>query len=513
MTEEQQQRVVVVRDEAPQKGREAQMHNIRAAKAVADTVRSTLGPAGMDKMMVDGHGNVIVTNDGATILRELDVAHPGAKMVIEMAETQEGVCFDGTTSTVVLGGQLLANSEQLFQKGLHPNVVCRGFHQASKWAVEHANTLPNGSADLNLVARTALTGKSVEHCLDKASELCVNAVIDAEGDTDRVRVICQPGGSMEESHLFPGIILHKETVFPMGESAQNCLLLNTGLEVEKSDNANIQFGSAREAKQFYDDKNRNALIEISEKIKTAMPEGGVIFVRDGVHELIAKHLSDANIAVVRRLPESDIIALSRLLGAPIVHEPEDIQEGVISTCLAVRQDKIGDMSFVIVEQPIDTCPVSTLVLRGATRQTLDEFERAFEDGIGVVSLAFKDGKVVAGGGSAYISMAHDLRQRAANMGGRAQMAVEAFAEALEIIPATIAENAGHDPLDTILALRNDHHAGNNDYGPDVEEGGTTSMSDQGVFEPLSVITQAVRSASEVAISILRIDDIISKRMN
>ena len=513
MTEEQQQRVVVVRDEAPQNGREAQMHNIRAAKAVADTVRSTLGPAGMDKMMVDGHGDVIVTNDGATILHELDVAHPGAKMLIEMAKTQESVCYDGTTSTVVLGGQLLGNSEQLFQKGLHPNVVCRGYHQAAKWAVEHANELPNGSSDLSLVAKTAMTGKAVEHSIDKASELCVNAVLDAEGDIDRVRVVCQSGGSMDDSHLFPGIILHKEFSHETPSVINNVLLVNTGLgEPEKEETANVHFASAREAKAFADLGNEKVSRTVS-AICDALPEGGVVFTRDGAIERLTKPCADNGISVVSRMMDSDMKALSRLLhDAPIVHEGVNVDAGCVTECVSIRQESIGGMKFVVVEQPPDECPVSTLVLRGATRQTLDEHERGFQDAIGVVSLAFRDGKVVCGGGSAYISMAQHLRQRAADMGGREQMAVEAFAESLEIIPATIAENAGHDPLDTILGLRNDHQNGKGDYGPDVTTGGTCSMTEKGVFEPLSVITQAVQSAAEVAISILRIDDIISKRM-
>ena len=514
MTTEEQQRVVVVRDEAPQNGREAQMHNIRAAKAVADTVRSTLGPAGMDKMMVDGHGEVIVTNDGATILHELDVAHPGAKMVIEMAKTQESVCYDGTTSTVVLGGQLLANSEQLFQKGLHPNVVCRGFHQAAKWAVEHANQLPNGSSDLNFVAKTAMTGKAVEHSIEKASELCVNAVLDAEGDIDRVRVVCQSGGSMEDSHLFPGIILHKEFSHETESILNNArvLLVNTGLgEPKKEDTANVHFASAREAKAFADLGNE-ALTATVEVISDALPQGGVVFTRDGAVERLTKPCAQQGIAVVSRVMDSDMKALSRLLDTPVIHEALTATAEDASECISIRQESIGGMKFVVVEQPPDECPVSTLVLRGATRQTPDEHERGFEDAIGVVSLAFRDGKVVCGGGSAYISMAQHLRQRAADMGGREQMAVEAFAEALEVIPATIAENAGHDPLDTILALRNEHQGGKEDYGPDVDTGGTCSMSEKGVFEPLSVITQAVQSATEVAISILRIDDIISKRM-
>jgi len=290
-------------------------------------------------------------------------------------------------------------------------------------------------------------------------------------------------------------------------------LVNTGLgEPEKEETANVHFASAREAKAFADLGNEMVSRTVS-AICGALPEGGVVFTRDGAIERLTKPCADNGISVVSRVMDSDMKALSRLLhDAPIVHEGVNVDAGCVTECISIRQESIGGMKFVVVEQPPDECPVSTLVLRGATRQTLDEHERGFQDAIGVVSLAFRDGKVVCGGGSAYISMAQHLRQRAADMGGREQMAVEAFAEALEIIPATIAENAGHDPLDTILGLRNDHQNNKEDYGPDVDTGGTCSMTEKGVFEPLSVITQAVQSAAEVAISILRIDDIISKRM-
>jgi chaperonin GroEL (HSP60 family) len=507
MSEEQK----IVREDTPRGRVTAQKHNIGAAKAVADAVRTTLGPAGMDKMMLDPHGSVIVTNDGATILRELDTEHPGSIMIVDMAKTQESMCHDGTTTAVVLGGQLLSNSEQLFQKGLHPNVICRGYNQAAKWAVEHASGLPNGSTDLTLVAKTAMTGKSLEHSIEVAAELCVNAVIDAGGDIDRVRVICQPGGSVEESHLFPGVILHKEFALPFDESHSGALLVNTGLQPDKMDDkVSVNFQSADEAKQFFSDRNVGDLLERAQIIVKAMPTGGILFCRDGVAENVVKFLADNNIPIVNRVSESDMLTLSRLLEAPI-HQTVD-GESTMETgdAMSIRQETIGDMDYIVVEGPAG-CPVSTLVLRGATRSTLDEYERAFEDALGVVSLAFRDGKVITGGGSCFISMAHNLRQRAAEVGGRAQMAVEAFAEALEVIPATIAENAGLDPLDTILALRNDHQNGKNDYGPDVTNGGTCSMGELGVFEPLSVVTQAVNSATEVAISILRIDDIMGSR--
>ena len=267
MTEEQ--KVVVMRDDASAKGRQAQSMNIRASRAIADTVRSTLGPAGMDKMMVDEQGNVIVTNDGATILRELDIAHPGAKMITEMAKMQESICYDGTTSTVVLGGQLLSNSEQLFSKGIHPNIICRGFNQAAKWAVEYARGTPNGSVDLTLVAKTAMTGKSVSHSLDTVSDLCVNALKRCGGERDGVRVISQPGGSLEDSYLFDGIIIHKEftlDTMPKGGLHQ-VLLINQGLMPDKGDdNTQLHLNSADEVISYRQRMSKDDLISKAQTI-------------------------------------------------------------------------------------------------------------------------------------------------------------------------------------------------------------------------------------------------------
>jgi len=431
--------------------------------------------------------------------------------VVEMAKTQETMCYDGTTSAVVLGGELLGNSEQLFAKGLHPNVICRGFHQAARWAVEHARELPNGSTDLTDVAKTAMTGKTVEHSMEEASKLCVNAVIDADGDIGKVRVLCQPGGAVGDSSLFPGIIMHKQFMIPVEGTFTHVVLINGGLMPEKMEDLSIQFQSASEAKEFVNEQKKKSMLQKASHILAALPDGGVVFVRDGVAENVARFLADNNVGVVMRIHESDILSLSRLLGAPITHDAWDVDADTARPAKSVREQNMANVDFVVVEMNEEICDVSTLVLRGATRQTLEEYERAFKDALGVVSLAFHDSKVIAGGGSAYISMAHHLRQRATDIGGREQMAVEAFAEALEAIPATIAENAGHDPLDTVLALRNDHQQGRSDFGPDILNGGTCSMSAAGVFEPLTIVTQAVQSAAEVATSVLRIDDIISRR--
>ena len=487
----------------------AVVHNIRAAKRTVGTVKTTLGPMGMDKMMVDAGGNVIVTNDGATILQELDASHPAAKMVVEAANTQESMCYDGTTSTVVLAGELLGNSELLFNKGLHANVICRGYRQASRWTTEHLETLKVDAKDhLQNVAKTSITGKALESSIEHVSALCVDAVKKAGGEFERIRVLCQPGGSLDDSSCFSGVVLHKEFILPAMPMKPNgkALLINTSLSDSKSDdNVQLSLGSAAEYQQYKRQTGRDNWVEKGQQIANMLPDGGIVFVRDTVNEVVAATLTKQNISLVHRIPESDMTALSKLLNATIAHTTEDLQEAV--DCDAECKT-IGDMKYVVVKGKGE---VTTLILRGATKQTLDETERGFEDALGVVCLAYTTLGVVPGGGSAYLNAALHLRQRAAEAGGREQMAIDAFAEALESIPATIAENAGHDPLDTVLTLRNEHQQGNSDAGPDIENGGSCSMVEANVWEPLSLVKQAVQSASEVTISILRIDDIVVKR--
>jgi len=495
----------------------AQQHNIQAAQAVARAVRSTLGPMGMDKMMVDDGGNVIITNDGATILRELDVEHPGAKTIIDIAETQESVCYDGTTSAVVLGGQLLANSEALMRRGLHPNIICRGYKAASRYAVTELNNVVENMTDwkeeytLSHIAKTAMTGKSIEHDLDFAAELCVSAVEAVEGNIDQIRVVVQPGGSFEDSALVQGVILHKEFVLdttPKNYSGASVLLVNSGLQVEKApENMSVVFHSAQEAASYQKQTSQEDLLKNAQYIVESMPEGGVVFVRDGVADSVCMYLAKHNIGVVRRLPESDLNALSRLFNTPIHHETE---QGMVSgSFTSIVEENIGGLSYVICT--CETGSSKTLLLRGATRQTVEEIERAFDDAIGVVSLVYNNDAVVPGGGASYMLMARELRNRAAEVGGREQMAVEAFADAVEIVPSTIAENAGHDPLDTVLSLRTSHQNGLLSAGVDIDNGGAMDMIESGVFEPLAVVVQAIHSATEVAVAVLRIDDVMTKR--
>ena len=495
----------------------AQQHNIQAAQAVARAVRSTLGPMGMDKMMVDDGGNVIITNDGATILRELDVEHPGAKTIIDIAETQESVCYDGTTSAVVLGGQLLANSEALMRRGLHPNIICRGYKEASRYAVSALKeTVENmndweGADILTNVARTAMTGKSIEHDLDFAANLCVRAVTEVEGETERIRVVVQPGGTFEDSELVQGVILHKEFVLdttPKTYIAAPVIMVNTGLQQEKTpENMSVVFNSAQEAASYQKQTTQEDMLHYAQYIVDALPSGGVLFVRDGVADNVCMFLAKHNIGVVRRIPESDMNALSRLFGATIYHQPEE--EMVPSECTGIEEQNIAGLPYIVCTS--DGGLSKTLLLRGATRQTVEEIERAFDDAIGVVSLVYNKDPVLPGGGASYMLVARELRNKAAQVGGREQMAVESFADAMEAIPATIAENAGHDPLDAVLALRTAHQEGWLSAGVDIDKGDAVDMVGAGVFEPPTVVVQAIHSATEVAVAVLRIDDVMTKR--
>ena len=490
--------------------------NIRAVKAITDTVKTTLGPKGMDKLMMDMGGDTIVTNDGATILQEADVSHPVAKMIVDAADTQDSMCHDGTTSIVVLAGQLLSNSEGLTSKGIHPNTIREGYAQASRWAVEYLEKMAvDASPHLHDVARTSVTGKALASSMEYVTGLTVETVEGVHGEYDRIRVLCQPGGGLDDSYCFNGVILHKEFLIPSTaeDSYTDIILVNTDMDVQKmDDNMQVQFSSAQEFQSYRQQVNRDDWVAKAEAIAKHLPNGGAVIVRDNVNEIVASMLARKNVAVVQRVPESDMIALGHLLGVSPAHTPEDI---TMVASVNVEQKTIGDMNYVVIEGN-DASPVITLVLRGATRQTLDETERGFADALGVVSIAYRSGKVVSGGGSTYMAMARYLRERATDIDGRAQMAVDAFAEGLESIPATIAENAGHVPLlDTVLALRGAHEIDSHYWGPDItgSSGTICDMAQLGVWEPLDLVRQVVLSATEVSTSILRIDDIMAKKTN
>ena len=685
------------------RGRTAQSNNIAAAKAVADAVRSTLGPKGMDKMLVDSMGDVVITNDGATILKEMDIEHPAAKMIIEVAKTQEQHCFDGTTSAVILSGELLKRSEDLIEQNVHPTVICEGFRLAAERAIGlmegHGISTENDDGVLQEVAKTALTGKSAGAVKSFMADICVRAV-NAVGviedderlvDLSDIKVEKRQGGSIKDSSLIDGIHLDKERVhagMPRSVSDAKIALVNSAIEVKKTEvDAKIQITdpnqlalspkhksniagttsavilsgellkrsedlieqnvhptvicegfrlaaeraiglmeghgistenddgvlqevaktaltgkSAGAVKSFMADicvravnavgviEDDERLVDLSdikvekrqggsikdsslidgilldkERVHAGMPRSvsdakialvnsaievkktevdakiqitdpnqlalfleeeenyirnlvntienagaNVLICQKGIDELAQHYLSKKGIFAIRRAKKSDMEALAKATGGTIITNLEDMSGDDLGAASRVEEKKIGDSDMTFITGCPEAKSVSVL-LRGGTEHVVDEIRRAFDDAVGVVSVAWEDGAVLTGGGSVLAAVSRDLRTYAETVGGREQMAIEAFASALEIIPRTLAENAGLDPVTTLIELRKAHADGQTHAGINVYEGGVVDMKEANVVEPLRVVEQAIQSATETAIMILRIDDVISSK--
>lgn len=504
------------------RGRSAQSNNIAAAKAVADAVRTTLGPKGMDKMLVDSMGDVVITNDGATILKEMDIVEPAAKMIIEVAKTQEQHCYDGTTTAVVLAGELLKRSEDLIDQNVHPTVICEGFRLAADRAVEllDSHAIDADESTLHEVAKTALTGKSAGAVKAFLADISVDAVqavarVEDGGETivdlDDIKVEKKQGGSIRDSTLVDGIILDKERVhsgMPRSVADAKIALINSAIEVKKTEvDAKIQITDPSMLAQFLDEEE-NYLRSLVEKVQSA--GANVVICQKGIDELAQHYMSKAGLFAVRRAKKSDMEALAKATGARIVTNIDDLSSEDLGEAAKVDERKIGESDMVFVTGCPDAKSVSVL-LRGGTEHVVDEIRRAFDDSIGVVSVAREDGAVLTGGGSVLASLSRDLRAYAEGIGGREQMAIEAFAGALEVIPRTLAENAGLDPVNTIIELRKAHAEGKSTFGVNVFEGGVMDMRAANVLEPVRVVEQAIQSATETAVMILRIDDVISSR--
>ena len=505
------------------RGRSAQSNNIAAAKAVADSVRSTLGPKGMDKMLVDSMGDVVITNDGATILKEMDIEHPAAKMIIEVAKTQEQHCYDGTTSAVVLSGELLKRSEDLIEQNVHPTVICEGFRLAAEKAISllegHGISTDDNDAVLLEVAKTSLTGKSAGAVKAFMADICVRAVnavgVVDEGerivDLSDIKVEKRQGGSIKDSTLIDGILLDKERVhagMPRSINDAKIALINSAVEVKKTEvDAKIQITDPNQLASFLAEEE-NYIRGLVDKITAS--GANVLICQKGIDELAQHYLSKAGVFTIRRAKKSDMEALSKATGAQIVTNMDDLSAEDLGHAARVEERKIGESDMTFVTGCPEAKSVSVL-LRGGTEHVVDEIRRAFDDAVGVVSVAWEDGAVLTGGGSVLAALSRDLRTYAETIGGREQMAIEAFASALEIIPRTLAENAGLDPVTTLIALRKAHADGASHAGINVYEGGVVDMKDGNVLEPLRVVEQAIQSATETAIMILRIDDVISSK--
>ena len=512
------QPMIVLSDESQRtSGRDAQSMNITAGKAVSESVRTTLGPKGMDKMLVDSTGNVVVTNDGVTILGEMDIEHPAANMIVEVAETQEEEVGDGTTSSVVVAGELLSQAEDLLEQDIHATVLAQGYRQA---AAEAKDILEDISIEvdaddtdiLESIASTAMTGKGAEASKGLLAGLVVDAVrAVADGDdidTDNIKVEKVVGGSVDESELVEGVLVGKERVhdnMPALVEDADIALLDTPIEVKETEiDAEVNVTDPDQLQQFLDQEEKQ-LREMVDKLVDVGAD--VVFCQKGIDDMAQHYLAQEGILAVRRAKKSDMKALARSTGGRVVSNIDDITAEDLGFAGSVSQKPIAGDEKIFVED-VDDARAVTLILRGGTEHVVDEVERAVEDSLGVVRTTLEDGQVLPGGGAPEIALALGLRNFADSVEGREQLAIEAFADAVDVIPRTLAENAGLDPIDSLVELRS-AHTEDSTSGLDAYTGDVIDMEAEGVVEPLRVKTQAIESATEAAVMILRIDDVIA----
>jgi len=515
MAQEQQPILVLPEGTSRYLGKDAQRMNILAGKILAETVRTTLGPRGMDKMLVDSLGDIVVTNDGVTILKEMDIEHPAAKMLVEVAKTQEDEVGDGTTTAVIIAGELLKKAENLLEMEIHPTIIAMGYRQAAEKAKEILNTIAIDASDrdtLIKVAMTAMTGKGTEKAREPLAELIVDAVKqveeDGEVEKDHIKIEKKEGAAVDDSTLVQGVIIDKERVHPgMPKKVENAkiALLNCPIEVKETEvDAEIRITDPSQMQAFIEQEEQMIRDMVDKIVSTG---ANVLFCQKGIDDLAQHYLAKAGVLAVRRVKKSDMEKLSKATGASIVTNIEDLSEEDIGEAGVVSEKKISGEEMIFVEECKEPKAV-TILVRGSTEHVVSEVERAIEDAIGVVAATVEDGKVVAGGGAPEIEIAKRLKDYADAISGREQLAVSAFAEALEIVPKTLAENAGLDSIDALVDLRAAHET--SPYmGLDVFEGDIVDMNKAGVIEPHRVKKQAIQSAAEAAEMILRIDDVIA----
>ena len=524
MAQEQMNQPVIFLTEGSKRvrGRDAQRINILIGKAVANSVKSTLGPKGMDKMLVDELGDVTISNDGATILSEMSIDHPAGKMMVEVAKTQESEVGDGTTTAVVLAGGLLAKAENMLDDQIHPSIIINGYRMAAKKSKELLSELADAikfddKETLKKIALTSMTGKAAE-ASKELSDLVVDAIVSvAEPDNgkvvidkDYIKIEKKTGASLEDSELINGIVIDKEIVhaqMPQKVKGAKIALVDAALEIKSTEtDAKISITSPDQLQAFLDQEE-----EMLKKMVSKLKESGAnfVFCQKGIDDMAQYFLSKEGIGAVRRVKKSDMEKLGKATGANIVSRVDSIAAEDLGSAQEINQKKVADEDMVFVEGCKNPKAV-TLIVRGGSEHVIDEAERSLDDAIGAVSSAIRDGKVVIGGGSIEVETALKLREFAKTVGGREQLAINAFADTLELVPRTLAESAGLDPLETLVNLRSKHSGKEGKYiGINVFTGKLEDMKKMNVVEPLSVKTQAVTSGSEVAEMILRIDDIIA----
>ncbi len=506
------------------RGKDAQYNNIMAALAIADSVRSTLGPRGMDKMLVDSMGDVVITNDGVTILKEMDVEHPAAKMLVEVAKTQDEECGDGTTTAVVLAGELLKKAIDLIDANVHPTIISGGYRLAAAKAMEILDSIamPVGIKDketLRRIAMTAMMSKAVSGAREHMADLSVDAVITVaektDGkitvDLDNIQVVKKQGGSMGDTEMIKGIIIDKEPVHPaMPKKVENAkiALVDAALEIKKTEiDAKIEIRDPSQLQAFLNEEE-NMLRNMVDKVKKS--GANVMFCQKGIDDLAQHFLQKEGIYAVRRVKKSDMEKLSKATGANIVSKLTELEKADLGQAELVELRRYQEDEMTFVTGCKNPKAVSVLI-RGGTEHVVDEIERSLDDALSVVAVSIEDGKMITGGGSTAVEIAMRLREYSATVGGREQIAIDAFASAMEVVPTALAENAGHDPIDILIDLRKAHKSGKVNAGINVFTGKVVDMLKENVLEPFRVGRQAMNSATDAAVMILRIDDVIASK--
>ncbi|WP_319508765.1 thermosome subunit alpha [uncultured Methanolobus sp.] len=504
------------------RARDAQSINILAGKAVARAVRTTLGPKGMDKMLVDGLGDIVITNDGATILREMDIEHPAAKMVVEVSKAQDDEVGDGTTTAAVLTGELLTMAEELIAKGVHPTIIATGYRHAAKKAVEILKTITievskDDRETLKKLAKTSLTGKAAGEYKDFLAEIALDAVLSVAEETDEgitvdvgdITIEKREGGSILDTELITGLVIDKERVRPnMPKKIENAkiLLASFAIEFQKIEKtAEIKITSPDQMQLFVEQEEKM----VKEMVDKIIASGAnVVFCQKGIDDLAQYYLEKAGIYACRRITKSDLQKLAKATGATLFQDVTDIRPEDLGSAASVEEKNLhgSKMTFFLGCKEEKTASV---ILHGGTTHIVDSLKRALNDALCVIGVALEDRSIVAGGGSPEIELALRLREYASTLKGREQLAVAKFAEAFEIIPQTLAENAGLDPIDKLVELRSQHEQGNKNMGLDVYTGKVIDMYENDVLEPLRIKTQAINAATEATVMILRIDDVVA----
>jgi thermosome len=518
------QPVLILKEGSNQsRGKEAQRNNIQAAKLVAEIVKTSIGPRGMDKMLVDSLGDVTITNDGATMLKEIDVQHPAAKMMVEISKATDNEVGDGTTSAVILAGALLEKAEGLIDKGVHPTIIVEGYNKAAAQAIKVLNEIaekvpPNGKDAITKIARTSMQTKLVSREAQDLAELVVGAVLQVAEktdsgayrvDLDNIKVEKKPGGSISDTSLIKGIVLDKEVVhagMPKRIEKAKIALVNAAFEIEKTEfDAKLNISDPTMMKKFLDEETR-MLKEMSDKVVAI--GANVLVCQKGMDDIAQHYLAKAGVLAVRRAKESDLTKLAKATGARIANNFEDLSAKDLGYAGLVEERKVEQDKWVFVEEAKNPKAV-TLLIRGGTQRIADEAERSVHDALMVSKDVVEKPAVVAGGGAPEAEVAGQIMKWTEKLTGREQLAAQKFAEALETIPVCLATNAGLDPIDTMTELRAKHAAGGKWFGVEAKEGKVKDMYKENVIEPLSVKEQIIKSSTEAACMILRIDDVIA----